>query len=218
MGKARDRSAHIAAGSCRGGRAGARRRHMRRPTGFQASSMTDSQYVTDWSGFYIGGKLGGAWSDINWHTDANVFNTGGRGGSEHARRVSRPAALPAASSAAPTCSSGSGSSAPSCRSRARAFRSPPPARSFPRPIPSRRSSTGWHRRGAHRLFLGPLMVFGKGGWARRQRHAQGDSSPAQAAPPRRQSSSTAGPSAAASSTRSGRASSSASSTTTSTSA
>jgi outer membrane immunogenic protein len=28
--------------------------------------MTDSQNVTDWSGFYIGGKLGGAWSDIHW--------------------------------------------------------------------------------------------------------------------------------------------------------
>jgi hypothetical protein len=27
--------------------------------------MTDSQYVTDWSGVYIGGKLGGAFSDLN---------------------------------------------------------------------------------------------------------------------------------------------------------
>ncbi len=38
--------------------------------------MTDSQYLTDWSGIYIGGKLGGTWSDFNWQTDANVFNTG----------------------------------------------------------------------------------------------------------------------------------------------
>ena len=37
--------------------------------------MTDSQYVTDWSGFYIGGKLGGAFSsNINWTQDLNVFS------------------------------------------------------------------------------------------------------------------------------------------------
>ena len=37
--------------------------------------MTDSQYVTDWSGFYIGGKLGGAFSSsINWTQDENVFS------------------------------------------------------------------------------------------------------------------------------------------------
>jgi outer membrane immunogenic protein len=37
--------------------------------------MTDSQYLTDWSGFYIGGKLGGAFSsNINWTQDANVFS------------------------------------------------------------------------------------------------------------------------------------------------
>lgn len=39
--------------------------------------MTDSQYVTDWSGIYIGGKLGGVWSDINWSQDLSVFNAGG---------------------------------------------------------------------------------------------------------------------------------------------
>jgi outer membrane immunogenic protein len=39
--------------------------------------MTDSQYLTDWSGIYIGGKLGGAFSNFNWQTDANPFNTGG---------------------------------------------------------------------------------------------------------------------------------------------
>jgi outer membrane immunogenic protein len=38
--------------------------------------MTDSQYVTDWSGVYIGGRLGGAFSNINWGQDANNFNTG----------------------------------------------------------------------------------------------------------------------------------------------
>jgi outer membrane immunogenic protein len=35
--------------------------------------MTDSRYVTDWSGFYVGGKLGGAFSNITWTQDLNVF-------------------------------------------------------------------------------------------------------------------------------------------------
>jgi outer membrane immunogenic protein len=39
--------------------------------------MTDSQYVSDWSGFYIGGKLGGAWSDINWTQNFDDFEGGG---------------------------------------------------------------------------------------------------------------------------------------------
>jgi outer membrane immunogenic protein len=31
---------------------------------------------TDWTGFYVGGQLGGAWSDIDWTQDvANYFNT-----------------------------------------------------------------------------------------------------------------------------------------------
>jgi len=38
---------------------------------------TDLQGQTDWTGFYIGGKLGGAWSDISWNQDANVFTNGG---------------------------------------------------------------------------------------------------------------------------------------------
>ena len=42
---------------------------------------TDLQGQTDWTGFYIGGKLGGAWSDIGWNQDANVFTTGGAVGS-----------------------------------------------------------------------------------------------------------------------------------------
>jgi outer membrane immunogenic protein len=36
--------------------------------------VTDVQYRTDWTGFYIGGKLGGAWSDISWTQDASIFN------------------------------------------------------------------------------------------------------------------------------------------------
>jgi outer membrane immunogenic protein len=38
---------------------------------------TDLQGQTDWTGFYIGGKLGGAWSDINWTQDVNVFTAAG---------------------------------------------------------------------------------------------------------------------------------------------
>lgn len=38
---------------------------------------TDLQDQTDWSGFYIGGKLGGAWSDIGWTQDLNVFTNSG---------------------------------------------------------------------------------------------------------------------------------------------
>src|ERR1041385_7428134 len=39
--------------------------------------MTDSRYVTDWSGVYIGGRLGGASSNFSWGQDNNTFNTGG---------------------------------------------------------------------------------------------------------------------------------------------
>jgi len=35
--------------------------------------MTDSQYVTDWSGFYVGGKLGGIWSDAHWSENFPEF-------------------------------------------------------------------------------------------------------------------------------------------------
>jgi outer membrane immunogenic protein len=36
--------------------------------------VTDVTYRTDWTGFYIGGKLGGAWSDVTWTQDASLFN------------------------------------------------------------------------------------------------------------------------------------------------
>jgi outer membrane immunogenic protein len=39
--------------------------------------MTDSQYLTDWSGLYIGGKLGGAFSNFSWGQDLNLFTNGG---------------------------------------------------------------------------------------------------------------------------------------------
>jgi outer membrane immunogenic protein len=40
--------------------------------------VTDVQHATDWSGFYIGGQLGGAWSSVDWNfTNANYFNTVG---------------------------------------------------------------------------------------------------------------------------------------------
>ncbi len=39
--------------------------------------MTDSQQVTDWSGVYIGGKLGGIWSDIGWTENFGEFDAPG---------------------------------------------------------------------------------------------------------------------------------------------
>lgn len=39
--------------------------------------MTDSQAVTDWSGLYLGGKIGGAWSDIGWTENFGEFNAPG---------------------------------------------------------------------------------------------------------------------------------------------
>ncbi len=39
--------------------------------------MTDSQDVSDWSGFYIGGKLGGVWSDIGWTENFSEFTDPG---------------------------------------------------------------------------------------------------------------------------------------------
>jgi len=37
--------------------------------------LTASQHVTDWSGIYIGGRVGGAWSDVDWTQNANYFTT-----------------------------------------------------------------------------------------------------------------------------------------------
>ena len=39
--------------------------------------MTDCQCVTDWSGMYIGGKIGGAFSDINWTENFAEFDAPG---------------------------------------------------------------------------------------------------------------------------------------------
>ena len=38
---------------------------------------SDLQGQTDWTGIYIGGKLGGAWSDIGWSQDLSVFTAAG---------------------------------------------------------------------------------------------------------------------------------------------
>ncbi len=38
---------------------------------------TDLQGEADWTGFYIGGKVGGAWSDISWTQDQNAFTNSG---------------------------------------------------------------------------------------------------------------------------------------------
>ncbi|KAB2940316.1 MAG: outer membrane beta-barrel protein [Hyphomicrobium sp.] len=39
--------------------------------------MTDCQCVTDWSGVYVGGKLGGVWADAHWEQDLGGFDDGG---------------------------------------------------------------------------------------------------------------------------------------------
>jgi outer membrane immunogenic protein len=39
-----------------------------------AVGISDLQGEADWTGFYIGGKLGGTRGDVDWTTDANVFN------------------------------------------------------------------------------------------------------------------------------------------------
>jgi len=39
--------------------------------------VTDMQGATDWTGLYIGGKVGGAWSDIKWTAGTNDFTTAG---------------------------------------------------------------------------------------------------------------------------------------------
>lgn len=38
---------------------------------------TASQNVSDWSGFYVGGKLGGIWSDIGWEDNYSEFTAPG---------------------------------------------------------------------------------------------------------------------------------------------
>lgn len=43
--------------------------------GAPVTGTTVSPYVVDWSGAYIGGKLGGAWSDVSWSQNANYFTT-----------------------------------------------------------------------------------------------------------------------------------------------
>jgi outer membrane immunogenic protein len=42
-----------------------------------AVGISDLQGEADWTGFYIGGKLGGTWGDVSWTQDANVFTFGG---------------------------------------------------------------------------------------------------------------------------------------------
>jgi outer membrane immunogenic protein len=42
-----------------------------------AIGVSDLQGEADWSGFYIGGKLGGAWGNVDWTQDTNIFTNGG---------------------------------------------------------------------------------------------------------------------------------------------
>lgn len=36
-----------------------------------------SNTTVDWSGFYVGGRLGGAWSDVDWSQNYNYFTSNG---------------------------------------------------------------------------------------------------------------------------------------------
>lgn len=45
--------------------------------GTPVAGTTVSPYVADWSGVYIGGKLGGAWSDVDWVQNPNYFTLNG---------------------------------------------------------------------------------------------------------------------------------------------
>jgi outer membrane immunogenic protein len=40
-------------------------------------TVSEAPGVADWTGFYVGGKLGGAWSDISWTQDVNLFTAAG---------------------------------------------------------------------------------------------------------------------------------------------
>ncbi len=42
-----------------------------------AIGVSDLQGEADWSGFYVGGKLGGAWGNVDWTQDVNIFTNGG---------------------------------------------------------------------------------------------------------------------------------------------
>ena len=113
--------------------------------------MTDSQYLTDWSGFYIGGKLGGAFSsNINWHQELDLF-TANSGVAPNTPIQFSPGGV--ASSGAPTFSLGSGSLGPRCRSRAPTCLRRSQARFFPRPIHSQPRLTG-SSQGPRWLLLG----------------------------------------------------------------
>lgn len=46
-----------------------------RADGIPGVVLTASQHVSDWSGFYIGGRVGGAWSDVDWTQNANYYTT-----------------------------------------------------------------------------------------------------------------------------------------------
>ena len=136
--------------------------------------MTDSQYLTDWSGIYIGGKLGGTWSDFNWQTDANVFNFGGGGGFEHSHRF-----LSQRRHGRHHRRRQSATRAMDLRRRAVVLGHGPFTVGH-QPVLSRhgylldRAQLARHRRGAHRLFLGPRDGVRQGRLGRLQCNAEGE--------------------------------------------
>ena len=104
--------------------------------------MTDSQNVTDWSGVYVGGKLGGAWSDIDWSQDLNVFTAAGA--ADPATPVTfGPSGIAGGIFGGANLQMGNWIFGLEGSYSGSACRSPRPARFSRRPTPSRRTSTGW---------------------------------------------------------------------------
>lgn len=46
-----------------------------RADGVPIAASNDDRDSTDWSGVYVGGKLGGLWSDVGWSQNTNYFTT-----------------------------------------------------------------------------------------------------------------------------------------------
>src|SRR5262245_48768650 len=40
-------------------------------------AVSESPNIADFSGIYVGARLGGSWSDISWTQDLNVFTAAG---------------------------------------------------------------------------------------------------------------------------------------------
>ena len=179
--------------------------------------MTDSQYLTDWSGIYIGGKLGGTWSDLNWQTDANVFSTGaGAAAAANTPIDFSPSGIIGGIIGGANLQLGQWIFGAELSFSGTGLSQTTTSPFFPA-TDTFSTKLNWLLTVEGRIGYtwDRVMVFGKGGWAGSNATLKVNSSPPpMAARLRSPSSSRAGPSAAASNTQSGTASSSVSSTTT----